>query len=80
MPYKNSISDCKLNDQFIRQLYTFVFRKRYLNSVIFHTNFNPSLKFKNTGFEIQGLLLFVGISEDGWLAPYNDDGMIMQVF
>jgi hypothetical protein len=44
-------------------------------------NFNPPLISKNTGFEIQGLLLFVGISVDGWLAPYNDDdGMIMQVF
>jgi hypothetical protein len=43
-------------------------------------NVNPPTKFKNTGFEIQGLLLFVSISEDGWLAPYNDDGMIMQVF
>jgi hypothetical protein len=36
-------------------------------------NFNPPLKHKNTGFEIQGLLLFVSMSEDGWLAPYNDD-------
>jgi hypothetical protein len=43
-------------------------------------NFNPPLKSKSTGFEIQRLLLLVGMSEDGWLVPYNDDDMIMQVF